>query len=297
MSTAIALIDKITDPLAWCKEMSGAAERFCGAKSSEEGEAINLICLLEGITYLDFIRRYHLVRGKPTMRYDAMLTHFRRLGGRYRIVERTSENAAIEWVFEGNTYLWSYSWEDAQQSRWPWKDAEDHSKGLKDNWSTPTDRKNMLFARLVSDSLRVICPEVAEGIYTPEETADYVVEAKTSQAGPSAMDLVKQASQQSAPQQADDVQDAEFTPAVAESEPQVEATSDANATVADDPGGITQSQKQRIVELFKLCQIPKDEQDAILERRGVTSLNSLKKEAAQEIIDRLDDYVRANAKN
>lgn len=289
MSTALSVIEKISNPLEWCKQMSGAAERFCGAKSSEEGEAINLICLLEGITYLDFVRRYHLVKGKPTMKYDAMLTHFRRLGGRYRIVERSSENAAVEWTFEGNTYVWSYSWEEAQASRWPWKDSDDHSKGLKDNWSTPSDRKVMLFARLVSDSLRVICPEVAEGIYTPEEVVDFTVDGQVSQPltqTKSAKDLVRESLEVKV-----DVEDAEFTPK--EEQPQA----DDSPPFSDDPGGITLAQKDRLQELFVKCGVDKEAQDGILQKRGVTSINSLTNAAASEIIDKLDDYARANAKN
>jgi len=44
---------------------------------------------------------------------------------------------------------------------------------LKFNWSTPRKRKQMLWARLVSDVVRAIAPQVVKGIYTPEEVADF----------------------------------------------------------------------------------------------------------------------------
>ena len=44
---------------------------------------------------------------------------------------------------------------------------------IKDNWSTPIDREAMMWARVVSESLRRVCPEIYAGIYAPEEIEDF----------------------------------------------------------------------------------------------------------------------------
>ena len=45
---------------------------------------------------------------------------------------------------------------------------------LKAKYSTPRARMQMLWARCVSDGVRVVAPECVQGIYTPEETSDFV---------------------------------------------------------------------------------------------------------------------------
>ena len=42
----------------------------------------------------------------------------------------------------------------------------------------------MLFARLVSDSVRTVCPEVAYGVYTPEELEDLPGESNSTRTTP-----------------------------------------------------------------------------------------------------------------
>ena len=54
---------------------------------------------------------------------------------------------------------------------------EDYTKGrngqLKDNWSTPRRRMQMMWARAVSDGVRTVCPLATRGHYTPEEAVDF----------------------------------------------------------------------------------------------------------------------------
>ena len=63
-------------------------------------------------------------------------------------------------------------------------------KTYKDNWATPRSRMQMLWARVVSDGVRTMAPEICSGIYTPEETADivgvaYDTDASTLEEAPS----------------------------------------------------------------------------------------------------------------
>ena len=51
--------------------------------------------------------------------------------------------------------------------------ARGQTPPLKAKYSTPRARMQMLWARCVSDGVRVVAPECVQGIYTPEETADF----------------------------------------------------------------------------------------------------------------------------
>lgn len=276
MGNDLALINKIQDPLEFCRAMAPAAERICGAKTEEEGMAINLICLQEGISYMDFNRKYHLIKGKPSMKYDAMLAQFKARGGKYTIVERSPDRAAIRWEIDGNVQEWEYTWETAQQDRWPWKDPKTKDE-LKDNWSTPSDRKNMLFARLVSDSLRVLAPEVAGGIYTPEEVTDIVSESPSTQgSGKSAMEVAAEAV---------------VVESVVIEDPPAPAAPPAN------PNNATKDQVEMINSLFESLDVPANARQAILDKRGVASVSLLSKEQAKEIIERLREMASSKPKN
>lgn len=278
MGNDLALINKIQDPLEFCRAMAPAAERICGAKTVEEGMAINLICLQEGISYMDFNRKYHLIKGKPSMKYDAMLALFKSHGGKYVILERTPERAAIRWEIDGNVQEWEYTWETAKQDRWPWKDPKTKDE-LKDNWSTPSDRKNMLFARLVSDSLRVLCPEVAGGIYTPEEVSDIVADSGTQGPAKSAMEVAAEAV----------VVESVVVKDVPVKESPPEPTPNANAA--------TKEQVDLIASLFRDLGIPEASQQGILSKRGVGDVSLLSRDQAKEIIERLRERASSTAKN
>lgn len=174
-------------------EQSFAALTQCPVQYAK---AAMLTCVCEGITPLEFSRTYHIIKGKITLQSSAALARFRsQFGGDYTILERSPKRAAIEFERGGKKFVNEFTWEDAENSRWPWKDASDHSKGIKDNWSTPTDKKSMLWARCVSDGLTAFCPEVNHGIYTPEEMGDVyeAAVASTPTSVKSAAEVVQEA--------------------------------------------------------------------------------------------------------
>lgn len=346
-SGAIAVYDTIADKLEFCKEMAQSFTDLTGCTVGQ-GRAVALVCLCEGLTPLDFRKRYHMIEGKPTMRADAMLAEFRmNFGGQYRIVSRTADLAAIELTLNGQTSEFSFSWEECLQSRWPWKKgvkpgSQPTADNLKDNYSTPTDRKAMMWARLVSDSLRAMCPELVAGVYTPEEVQDVIegeythVTPLTAPAKPTATQMVAQlAAEQAAaaagatgdvgrdqdapplsgPESgdggADDVVDAEFTPAVAaSSDPTVAAASGADtSTTADQSaapngddkptGTIRRDQIEAINKLLaELTPTPSaavDKLNGILAKRGLTEIGQLSREQAKEIRQKLLDVQKAQA--
>lgn len=291
MGTALAIYEKVENPIAFCDAMAETCAAITGC-SLQQGKGVALTCLCEGITPHEYARTYHNIQGKSSMRADAMLAHFRtKYGGKHKVVERSATRAAIELVnSDGDIFAADFTWEDAQGSRWPWKDPEDHKKGLKDNWSTPTDQKNMLWARLVSDSIRAFQPEVVAGIYTPEELQDAnVVETVIKTDAPARLTAAEAmaaaanhtngngSSATDAPpfEAAENIEDAEYTPASPDQPPAEE-------------GFATKAQIERLNDLRRELNMPVKAWDDALAKRNARTAHGLKVADAQEIIDKLE---------
>ena len=146
-----------------------AKANIYGASSIEQGQAIALHCSIEGITPIDFKRTYHMFNGNLTMRADAMLATFNKRGGKHVVVERTAEKATIQTIKDGIQHDFSITWEEIQHEPFVFSKG---GKAFKHNWATPRARMQSLWARLVSDTIRVVDPGVCAGVYTPEETED-----------------------------------------------------------------------------------------------------------------------------
>jgi hypothetical protein len=142
----------------------------------EQAPAVLMHAMGLGMSVIELARNYHWIEGRPSMRADAMLANFRtQHGGAYVVKRRDSDGIDIEFTDrQGNVYPCSLSWQQMLQSPYPWrkdKGPKDEPKpeNLKNNYATEMGRRSMMFARLVSDSLRWICPELVAGVYTPEE--------------------------------------------------------------------------------------------------------------------------------
>ena len=172
MNNEIAKIEFLPmNSLADLKEAGKLLAQSCmfGAKNEAEGFVIACTCQQERMSLLEFQRTYDIIDNKPSMKADAMLAGLVLLGGTYDIISRTSELAEIKVSIDGREHTDRFSWEEAQDERY----IKDKNDELKFNWSTPRKRKQMLWARLVSDVVRAIAPQVVKGIYTPEEVADF----------------------------------------------------------------------------------------------------------------------------
>jgi len=141
-----------------------------GADTDEKGFIIASTCYQERISFLEFDRTFHIIKGSPSMKADAMLAGIIFLGGNYKIIEKSCDRAAIEISIDGRELSDSFTWEEAKIETYVY---EKDGKTLKDNWSTPRRRKQMLWARLISDAVRTIAPQIVKGVYTPEEVEDF----------------------------------------------------------------------------------------------------------------------------
>jgi hypothetical protein len=175
MSEQIDLYNKIQDPFSAAIQMGAVITKsgMFGCSRPEEGTIIALACMAERKSPFEIKRTFHLINGNLTMRADAMLANFRAKGGKHKILEQTPERAAVQLTIEGETATFELTWADAQKEPFVWKSD---SKTPKTNWATPRARLQTLWARVVSQGVRSMAPEVVAGVYAPEELDAEVVD-------------------------------------------------------------------------------------------------------------------------
>ena len=150
-----------------------AQSNVFGINNPGDGFVIAATCYQQNISLMEFHDTYHMINGKPSKKADAMLVRLEELGGKYKIISKTGDKAEIEVEFKERKFKDSFTWEDAKQEKYVY---QKDGKTPKNTWSTPRGRSQMLWARVVSNSIRTVCPQANKGSYTPEEVMDFVDE-------------------------------------------------------------------------------------------------------------------------
>ena len=140
-----------------------------------KGVVVAGLCQQEGMSFMEFMRRYHFVNGKAEMRTDAMLAEFQRLGGAYTIQQSDSEGAVATFSYRGTTFKEKVIWQELCACPEPpfFEQIGPDKWRVRDNYLYPRKRSQMLWARCVSNGIRKVCPLVNMGVYTPEETVEF----------------------------------------------------------------------------------------------------------------------------
>lgn len=166
-----------------------AKSAMFGCQSADQGVVIAVDCFLSGMSPLEYAKRNKIVNGRPFKQYDSMLAEFHERGGKSKIVSKTQDLASIELEYQGHKQTFSLSWADAQKETFPYNGKEGElvamlaagqTPPLKPKYATPRSRSIMLFARVVSDAIRTMCPEVNYGVYTTEEIDDLPGESNST---------------------------------------------------------------------------------------------------------------------
>ena len=147
-----------------------------------------MTCYSTSVDPLSLGQRYHIVSGKLSMKADAMLAEFRTRGGKHRVVKRDAEQAAVELSIDGQSLEFAFTWDEAKSEPFVYTGKESENirfiaagnkdelaKRLKSKYASPRSRMQMLWARVISDGVRTMMPEVNLGTYTPEEINDFAV--------------------------------------------------------------------------------------------------------------------------
>ena len=180
--------DKIDNVPSFVESLgrSIALSKMFGCESEEQGHIMALECIAKKMPPLSIAEKYHLIHGKLSMKTEAMLADFRTVAkGMHRVICRTPDKVAIELITaDRQSHEFELTWAEAKREPFVYEGKEstvveqinsgkmDKLK-LKAKYATDRSRMQMLWARLVSDSIRCLAPEVICGTYTPEEVSDF----------------------------------------------------------------------------------------------------------------------------
>lgn len=130
-----------------------------GTRNPSDGFAIACMCHQEGISFMEFMRSYHFIKGKISKRADKIQADFQAMGGEIEIAQRDADGAVVKLTFGKTKYT----------SRCVWSEIKDEPFAKTQNYATPRKRMQMMWARAISDGVRTVCPQAVAGVYTPEE--------------------------------------------------------------------------------------------------------------------------------
>lgn len=291
----------ITDPLQAVRELGDAlAEaKFMGCSNKAQGRILAWECLTNRVSPLSMTKTYHIIQDKLSMKADAMLARFQELGGSAKIISRTEDLAAIELTFEGNTNRFEVAWESFKKEPVPYQGKEGEIvakllKGefpaLKPKYATPHSRMQMLWARVVSDAVRAICPRVNAGAYTPEETEEFMgttVEGKAETVSSDAqaeavLTKLFPATSETSTTLAE--RPAEKSPVSAPVEAKQETKSE---TTKEEY--CTKDQAIQINCLFDGLQLSPEQREKALKKRNASNVRGLRFDAAEELIAAMEE--------
>lgn len=149
--------------------------------SVAQGCIIAAECFITGMPLLEWKRNNHVISGNPTVPADAMAAKFQQAGGKIKLIEKSPNMAKAAFTWHDETYEIAVTWDEMAKEPTPYDGKEKdivpkllagEKPKLKAKYATPRSRRSMLWARLISDSIRSIAPEVNFGTYTPEESED-----------------------------------------------------------------------------------------------------------------------------
>lgn len=155
MSTEIAIYDKLQSFGDMQKFGESLAKSgMFGVDNAAAGLVILATCSIERISPLEFIRTYDIIGGKPRKKAMAAFAEFRRKGGRVKWGSTGDDGltATAQFFFEGSEVTVSYSIEQARKAGL-----------LKPNGGWDKNPSNMLRARVISNGLGMLCPEIFAG--------------------------------------------------------------------------------------------------------------------------------------
>jgi len=276
---ALSVYEHVKDPLDFAMRFGTeiAKSRMFGCDNEAQGRVFALACLCEGENPISIARKNNIIDGNLTMKADAMLAEFMRIGGKHEIVSRTAELAKVKLTIGDETHTESLSWKEAQEEPFVWMS---NGKDLKKNWRTPRARKQTLWARVISEAVRTLRPGINSGTYTPEEIDDFSDEKRQAKvvANHQPVDVeqfTKQVQQQQeAAQQPADVVDAEFE------------------TVNES----TAEQRAQIRSLLDSLNADENAIAAILAKRNVQAIHQLSHEQASELVEALTNALAGQSR-
>lgn len=135
---------------------------FFGYANLEQAATLMLIAQAEGRHPASAAKEYHIIKGKPALKADAMLARFQQAGGSIQWGERTDQKVSAKF---------SHPQGGEVDICWTIEDGKRAGLTSNDNWRKYP--RQMLSARVISEGVRATYPSVVSGLYTPEEVQDF----------------------------------------------------------------------------------------------------------------------------
>lgn len=157
----IQLYTKLNDPISAIEKLGlmFAKSGMFGCERTEQGQVLAMICLAEMKSPTAIVRDYHIIDGKLSKKSLAALADFRVAGGKHKWIKTGDEAAkdedkeAIgEFEFQGNKLTVKFSMSDAKKAM---------LVRPKSAWDKQP--ANMLRARVVSNAVAMLAPEIYAG--------------------------------------------------------------------------------------------------------------------------------------
>ena len=254
-----------------------AKSQMFGCETDAQGQVLALHCLVKRCDPLSLVEAYHLMHGKLTLKAEEMLARVVNDGGTYEIIEHSPIAAEIKITYRGRTHRERFAWEDAKLEPFVYagkpKDimptllAGQYDKlTIATNYATPRRRMQHLWARVVSDTVRVVAPNLLRSRYTPEEMHQVAIEDDKSPAST----LMPE----SEPETIDAVYEVANVSQTAEIKEPERPGQDADLSAAI----------REITALFKQLGVPTDAQLAAIKRRGGADMGSLALAGALDLL-------------
>lgn len=153
-------------PMADMQQMAASLvkSKLFGFETVEQAMSIMLIAQAEGRSPALAARDYHVIKGRPALKADAMLARFQQEGG------------VVEWAEYGDQkvagkFSHPKSCPKPVLIEWTIDMAKRIGLATRDNWRNYP--RAMLRARVISEGVRTTYPGIAVGIYTVEEVQDF----------------------------------------------------------------------------------------------------------------------------
>ena len=158
----LALAAVSFDSMRQMAESIAKSGLFAEINTADRAMTLMLLCQSEGLHPVAALRRYHIIKGKPSMKADAMLADFQRQGGKVRWLKSDADQARCVFTHAlGGEVEFAFTFAEAKHA------------GLTSNPSWEKFPAAMLRARCVSGGIRMVLPGIVAGIYTPEEVEDF----------------------------------------------------------------------------------------------------------------------------
>lgn len=146
-----------------------AKSGWFGTITQSTGEMIAMTMLQDRISPVTFKKKYHIMSdGGITVAARAKVSAFKRLGGKMKLHEVSKDKCDITFIYDGEQLHHCVTLQEFLDNGVA---ISKKTGAVKDNWASFSG--DMLWARCCTFAIPKICPEVDDGLYTPEEVADF----------------------------------------------------------------------------------------------------------------------------